>query len=478
MHEFLIVYWPHIVGAVALVAGTAGSVHAVMTKKDVRAAAGWAGVILLSPLIGAVIYLVLGINRIRRTTLMRGRKFDRDLPARERDLPILGDEDLVNQFAPLRKLGDVVAGTPLLGGNAIEPLASGDDCYAAMLAAIDAAKSWVLLQTYIFDNDALGRRFVQHLAAARGRGVEVRVLVDAIGSRYSRPPITQELARAGITHALFMDKVLGLQLVYANLRTHRKILVADGVGFIGGMNIRAAFSALVSGGEPAHDAHFRVEGPIASELARVFCGDWLFSSGELLPPGARDPLSPIGTPGTPVRIVPSGPDRAIEATHDMIMGVLSVAKARVVVSSPYFLPDSRLIAALAVAARRGVTIDIVLPGVNNLALVDCAMNAQLDQVIDGGCRVWRSVGPFDHSKLLAVDRSWAYVGSSNLDPRSMRLNFEIDMEAHDPALAGWIEDRIDGRIATADQVSVAALNGRPFWKRLRDKTIWLASPYL
>ena len=160
------------------------------------------------------------------------------------------------------------------------------------------------------------------------------------------------------------------------------------------------------------------------------------------------------------------------------MGVLSIAARRIVITTPYFLPDRPLIGALAVAARRGVLIDILLPTNSNLPIVDFAVAAQLEEIIEVGCRVWHSAGPFDHSKLMAVDGEWAYVGSSNFDPRSFRLNFEIDLEVYDPNLAAWIENHIDAHIAVATPVTAVDLANHKFWRRLRDRTCWLASPYL
>jgi cardiolipin synthase len=166
------------------------------------------------------------------------------------------------------------------------------------------------------------------------------------------------------------------------------------------------------------------------------------------------------------------------STHNMLLGALAVAQHHVRIQSPYFLPDQTLIGALATAARRGVQVDIVLPGKNNLRLVDYAMTAQLDQVIRCGCQVWRTTGMFDHSKLMTVDDAWSYTGSSNLDPRSLRLNFELDTEIYDRATARWIGERIDDAIATAVPQTLELLRTMPFVKRLRNKVIWLATPYL
>jgi cardiolipin synthase len=178
------------------------------------------------------------------------------------------------------------------------------------------------------------------------------------------------------------------------------------------------------------------------------------------------------------RAVASGPDASIETNHNLLIGAFSVARKSIRIMSPYFLPDRELISALTTAARRGVEIDIVVPAMNNLFLVDRAMTAQFDQVLKHYCRVWRTEGSFDHSKLLSVDGVWAYIGSSNLDARSLRLNFEIDVEVLDAGFAAEIEARIGSAIASAASVTIETLRARPFIVRLFDRVLWLGSPYL
>jgi cardiolipin synthase len=179
-----------------------------------------------------------------------------------------------------------------------------------------------------------------------------------------------------------------------------------------------------------------------------------------------------------MRAVATGPDASNETNHKLLMGAFSIARKSIRIMSPYFLPDRELISALTTAARRGVEIDIVVPSVNNLVLVDRAMTAQFDQVLKNYCRVWRAKGPFEHSKLLSIDGVWAFVGSSNLDPRSLRLNFEIDIEVLDADFAGSIHERIGSLISSAAPVTLAGLRSRPFLVRLIDRILWLGSPYL
>lgn len=480
MHMVL-THWPHIIFALSVVAGAAAAIHAAMTKNDVRSAIGWVGVILMSPLFGPFIYLIAGINRVRRDQISQQR--DRAMKDYTRiDTPVVHDVTPYSgpQFASLRILGDRISRFPLHDGNHIQILAGGDEAYPAMIAAIDAARETIGLQTYIFDDDPEGRKFVEALARAQSRGVEIRVLIDSIGSKYSRPPVIHRLHRHGIRTALFMTNPLGMKMPYANLRSHRKILIIDGrIGFTGGMNIRAGFVSAVARDKTTMDTHFRLEGPVVLQLVSVFAHDWEFTTHETLPMPVwcHDAWTPP-EPRVPARCVRSGPDRAIVSTHNMLLGAFAVAQQHIRIQSPYFLPDQILLGAINTAARRGIRVDIVIPGANNLRLVNYAMTAQLDQIIRNGCHVWRAAGNFNHSKLITIDGAWSYVGSSNLDPRSLRLNFELDVEIYSRHMAADIERLIDAEIQGAQAVTLENLAKTPFRKRLRNKIIWLASPYL
>lgn len=475
-------YWPHLALLLSLGIGGTAAIHAAMTKNDVRAAIGWVGIILMSPLLGPFFYLIAGINRIRHDHISEQRNKNLKDYSGNQDPPLADVGDFsAPQFRSLRVLGDRVTRFPLRDGNHIQTLVGGDQAYPAMIAAINNAKKSIALQSYIFDDDSEGRKIVEALVLAQKRGVQVRVLIDAIGSKYSRPPIIRLLRRHGLPCALFMTNPLGfLRMPYANLRSHRKILVVDGaIGFTGGMNIRAGFVTAVAGEHTSSDTHFRVEGPVVLQLVSVFAHDWEFTTKEALPYDlwCSDTWQ-AAWPQVPARCVRSGPDRYMAGTHHMLLGAFAVAQNHIRIQSPYFLPDQILLGAINTAARRGIVVDIVIPGRNNLRLVNYAMTAQLDQVIRNGCRVWRVNDNFNHSKLITIDGAWSYVGSSNLDPRSLRLNFELDMEIYSRDTALEIEHLIDQEIAKADAVTLKGLAQIPFRKRLRNKVIWLASPYL
>ncbi len=161
-----------------------------------------------------------------------------------------------------------------------------------------------------------------------------------------------------------------------------------------------------------------------------------------------------------------------------ILGALAAAEESVAIVTPYFLPDTSLLSALYVTAMRGVGIDILLPSENNLKTVHWASRALLSQVLEGGCRVWYAPPPFDHSKLMIVDRAWTFLGSANWDVRSLRLNFEFNVECYDAELAGRLHDRFDAKLSAAAPLTMADLNGRSLPTKLRDGVARLFSPYL
>ena len=486
MFETFSAYWPHILVALSIVLGVPAAIHATMTKEEVRAAIGWVGVIMLSPVVGPLIYAIGGVNRIRRKTLNLSRE---GLLAA--GWHHMAEYDVSNEhmqaayggaLAAMQRVGDTVGRCKLTSGNRIDLLSTGDEAFAAMLAAIAAAERSILLETYIFDRDPAGERFVAALSDAVARGVQVRVLIDAVGARYSIPSIVSDLQRANVPTDVFNGNiVMGLRLPYANLRTHRKILIVDGsVAFTGGLNIRAGFCAEFSGEAAALDTHFRLTGPVVSDLFRIAYEDWRFSGGDELAGEAWQIAPPPDAPETGMlaRVVPSGPDKSLEANHRMLMGAVSVARRHIRIMSPYFLPDRELISAILTAARRGVEIDIIVPSANNLKLVDLAMTAQFDQILKHGCRIWRASGAFNHSKLTVIDGAWAYIGSSNIDPRSLRLNFEVDIEVIDAGFADLIGRRIAAALSSAEEVKLDDLRARPFAQRLVERITWLGSPYL
>jgi cardiolipin synthase A/B len=482
MLEFIKEIQPHLIGTLDAVLALAASAHAILNKRDTRSAVGWVGLIWLVPILGTFLYLLLGINRIkRRARALRSDRVQLQLPVASTELFPPGSENafsLQDQFEALARLVGNIVQKPLLRGNRIMPLINGDTAYPAMIRAIDEAGHSIHLSTYIFDNDRAGDLFLNALARAVERNVSVRVLIDAVGARYSWPPMTRKLRRSGIRVAKFLPTFLPWRLLSMNLRNHRKLLVIDGkTGFTGGMNIRESLLLRERPSAPVQDLHFLLEGPVVEHLQRAFTEDWFFTTMERL---AEELLFPVIEQRGPVlaRGIPDGPDEDFEKLLWTVHGALAIAKKSVHIMTPYFLPDAALIKSLNLAAMRGVTVDIVLPRVNNLPIVKWASVSLWWQLLEHDCHIWLSPGPFDHSKVMIVDGIWTMFGSGNWDPRSFRLNFEFNVECYDSSLADQLAGLVMSKMKDADRVTLEEVMGRTLPVKLRDGIARLFSPYL
>jgi cardiolipin synthase len=347
-----------------------------------------------------------------------------------------------------------------------------------MLSAIDAAERSVTLLSYIFDCDRAGIRFHDALVRAQNRGVDVRVLIDDVGARYSRPRMHRRLSASGVLATTFLPTRVPRLFKYANLRNHRKILIVDGkTAFTGGTNIREGHWLAQNPKSPVQCVHFRLDGPVVAQLQEVFSADWAFATGESLE-GERwfpdlERAGPVFARG-----IAGGPDEDFERLTDVLLAALSAAREQVRIVTPYFLPEVQLLRALNVAAMRGVDVRIYLPSKNNIPLVQWASTDLFWQLLEKGCRIFLTPPPFDHTKLFVIDQVWALIGSTNWDPRSLRLNFEFNVECYDEALAGELVELIHRKGEQAREVTLEQVDGRMFLVRLRDGAARLCTPYL
>src|SRR6185436_16670982 len=221
-----------------------------------------------------------------------------------------------------------------------------------------------------------------------------------------------------------------------NLRNHRKALVVDGrIGFAGGINLRHGNVLRDQPRRPVQDLHFQIEGPVVAQLQEAFVSDWVFTTREILEGESWFPKLEGGG-DLIARVLTDGPDEDYDKLRWTLLAALAEAQSSVQIVTPYFLPDQVLIGVLNLAALRGVRVDIILPAHSNLPFVDWASRAMWWQVLERGCRIWLTPGPFDHSKLMIVDGHWCFFGSANWDTRSLRLNFELNVECYGRAFAG------------------------------------------
>ena len=462
------ILWPiiHIVlaGAVTL--------HVLERKRDVAAAIAWIGLAWLSPIVGSALYLVFGINRVQRRAFRASRRHSGGWATD----PATFLNPRHDQFAQLERAIGVLTGRPPRIGNAVAMLRNGDEAYPLMLAAIASARVSIAFSSYIFEADDTGNKFIAALMAAKARGVTIRVIVDGIGSGYWYSPVYQRLVRAGIPVARFMHTLVPWRMAFLNLRSHKKILVTDGTrAFIGGLNIADANLTAANPPHPIRDMHFDVTGPVVTQIAEAFATDWHFCTGERLSGDTWFlPLAEAGTAAA--RIITSGPDQDIYKIEFTMLQAIGFAQRSIKILTPYFLPDDRLMIALVLAAMAGVTVDVVIPECCDHPVMDWAMRAHIAPLLRAGVRVWRAPLPFEHSKLFTVDDGWSLIGSANWDMRSLRLNFEINMEVCCAQFGALVAGAIERR--QANPLTLAEINARSFPIRLRDSAVRLLLPYL
>jgi cardiolipin synthase len=450
--------------------------HALLYKREPRSALGWLAVCLLMPYAGPLIYVLFGINRIGRHTKKAGKfpasAYERS-PAEDRVRP-----ESSSAHSCFIRISDQVSNRPMVEGNLIDTYFSGDNAYEAMQAAIQRAERSVYLASYIFRTDATGKRFVKVLQDAVERGVEVRVLIDGAGEFYSLPRVTRLLARSGVRHARFIPLRLFPPSLHINMRNHRKLLIVDSeTGFTGGMNIGDHHVTDRQGNTPVVDTHFRLTGPVVTQLEQAFAEDWHFSTGQRLHTSTTTAAAvPTGTAAC--RVITDGPDDDLGKLALVMQAAISAAQKSIRIMTPYFLPTAEMIAAMKSAALRGVVVDIILPAKSNLRYVDWATRNLLWEILRWDVNVWYQPPPFAHSKLFIIDDRYAQIGSANIDPRSLRLNFEIAVEVIDDDFAVQLASHCDEVIKRSRRVTLREVDDRGYPTRIRDSIAWLFSPYL
>ncbi len=454
--------------------------HALLNKRDPRAALGWVVICFLFSGGGSILYWIFGVNRIR-THAQKMRRIGRwqhqtpiDRSTLKSSMSIFKSQKYLRSFL---ELSQKISQKPLLDSNHITILYNGDQAYTAMIKAINQSKKFVYLCTYIYDFDSTGQKFFEVIQAAFIRGVKIRILLDAIGEMYSYPHVRKIFKKSKIPVAQFLPFSLSLNRLHPNLRNHRKILVVDGYsGFTGGMNISDRH--MVQSQENSkcvEDVHFEFNGPIVKEMEEIFISDWYFSTGESLP--WEDWGSKVSTRGIVCRAINDGPDENFEKLNHIISGIFSSAKKSIKIVTPYFVPDRILISNINIAILRGINVEIIVPERSNLPYVDWASRALLWEILAQGAKVYFYPKSFIHSKVLIMDDLYVLIGSGNFDSRSFRLNFEFNVEIYDFKIASQLTAYFNAVKEGSKPVVLKDVQSFPLIARLRNSLAKLASPY-
>ncbi|MCX9157128.1 cardiolipin synthase [Niveibacterium sp. 24ML] len=473
--------------ATHIVITAAFATRALMQRHPPSTTLAWLLLIVGVPYFGAVLYLFIGERQLGRR---RGRHASRLLPLLVdwvRSLPaeILSTPNSEARWFTIRRTAQGAAGLPSTIGNHLSLRSDSGRILADIAADIDAARHTILIEFYIWHPGGQADDVAAALIRAAQRGVVCRVLLDAAGSRdFFRSDWPARLREGGVSvvEALPVG-LLRAAFVRFDLRLHRKIIVVDGlVAWTGSLNLvdPLHFKQDAGVGEWV-DAMARIEGPVVEMLAGVVLWDWCIETGEALgqvAPGLADALAAPVAGGAEVQVLPSGPGFEGESAHRLLLATLYAARAEIVLTTPYFVPDEPLFLALEAAALRGVSVTVIVPARVDSILVRHASRWSFEPLLEAGVRILQFNDGLLHTKSVTVDRSLALFGTTNLDIRSFRLNFEVTLVIYDQAFTAEIRALQDRYAQTAIPLDAAAWARRSTGARLAESGAHLVSPLL
>ncbi|MDF1799286.1 MAG: cardiolipin synthase [Planctomycetota bacterium] len=452
-------------------------VRAISRDHGVERTLAWIFAILALPGIGALVYLILASPNVKR---IRQRKLERSLAVRSA-LPELDPDALTPTSRPLFTLASRLTGIEPTPGNMVRFLVENEGAFERIEEAIRGAQHEVLAEYYLVRNDATGHRFLDLLTDKAAEGVDVRLIYDGVGSMGLDPRAIQRLRAAGGQVVEFLPPNPLRKRWAVHLRNHRKLVLVDGaVAFTGGMNIGDEYSGRSRRGSKKHfrDTHLELIGPAVAGFLQVFREDWSFAADEVLPERPEQ-ASPKDTGGSAwVSALPSGPDQQFNATLYVYHVALGIARERIFLTSPYFIPDVAMERALIGAALRGIDVRILLPESSDVWLAGAAARSYFDVLLRAGIRLYLYQPSMLHAKTLLVDHDVCLVGSANADIRSFRLNFEVGALVRDPAFVDEAERQFLLDLEQSRELSLQSVLARGLVPRLVDSVARLMSPLL
>jgi cardiolipin synthase len=423
----------------------------LMSRRSPQATLAWIFAFIALPVLSGIYYLLFGPRRLQRRKRRYGvaraqaGAVSQHLRSTSCDLKPPLAKDALGLAAVGKRLGQ---GEPTYA-TSVELLDDGDAKMKALEKAIVEARHHIHIEYYIWEPDRVGAHFRDLLAAASQRGVEVRVLYDAVGSPKMNATFWKPVTEAGGEVRAFNALRFSMtSLHFANFRTHRKIVVVDGlIGFLGGMNLHDPATATRSGKDAWRDQHASIVGEPVRKIQRLFLENWTYAGGSFrlsqksVPyyfPSAKE-----GGRGVAVQILASGPDEESAALHAFFLAAFATARTRIWIETPYLIPDEPLESSLRVAELRGVDVQVIVPRQGDSRLVTMASHTYCDSLNKAGIRVFEYGPPMMHAKTMVIDDTCAVVGTANLDNRSFRLNFEIAAAFYDAGVVARLAKRFE-----------------------------------
>jgi cardiolipin synthase len=463
------------------------SVRVIKRRLPVGVSLAWLGIILIFPFVGAILYLLLGEYRLGRRRARRAAAYseaDGAQPSKATDGCRADPATLGPGGAAVAHLAESVLGAAALAGNHLELLENAEAAFPALIADIDGARQSCQLEFYIWEPGGRADDVAAALTRAAQRGVQCHVLVDAIGGKhFLRSAVARDLRHSGVRIvAALKAGLLWLLFVRPDLRLHRKIVVIDGaIGYTGSLNLAdpRLFKQSAGVGQWV-DAFARVQGPAVGVLAGTFRRDWAIETGETLslPVPTGESAVPPGTGGAVVQVLPTGPNPRVDAIEQVVLMALYAAECDVVLTTPYFVPSESLLTALLSAAGRGIHVTLIVPAKVDSWLVHFASRAHQTHLLRAGVWVALYEGGLLHTKSITVDGRFSLFGSLNLDPRSLRLDFEITLAIYDADFTAALRRLQQVYLDKSRMLDLAACQARSAFECLAEDSARLVGPLL
>ena len=466
-----VILMAHLVGVIS-------AIDAVWNTRTPQGAIAWSAVLITVPYVAVPAYWVLGRSRFQGYVTAR-RGDDSEIrhvgeEAGRLAAPYFVDESEAEYVAAVRAAVQL-ARVPYLRGNEVELLIDGEETFSSILDGIDRAEDYILFQFFIVKHDELGTEVKNRLLAKAREGVRVYFLYDEVGSHDLSREYKDELRAAGAEVRDFHSRKGSGNRFQINFRNHRKIVVIDGKEtWIGGHNVGDEYM----GRDPKfgnwRDTHVRMRGPAALAAQLSFVEDWYWASERV--PELSWRTVPAADPGVRVLVIPTGPADELETAALMFVHAINSARDRLWIASPYFVPDEGVIAALQLAALRGVDVRILIPDMPDHLAVYLAAFSYFDEVKKTGVRFYRYTDGFLHQKAVLIDDQAAMIGTANFDNRSFRLNFEVTAVIADSVFIGDVERMFEADFARSREMESDELEDRSFWFKLGVKLARLTAP--
>lgn len=459
--------------------GVMNAAHAVMHVRSSRGAVAWSISLLTIPWFAIPLYWVLGRNKFYGyAEALHAAYGEHNTLAQQAYQQVLKYQvSLPSEFASLQELAERLTAIPFTSGNRIELLIDGRATFDAMLSAIGAATDYILLQTYILEDDQVGNEFRKALIQKASQGVRVHLLYDGIGTRGLSRAYLRSLRSAGVCVKIFKSTKGRGNRWQINFRNHRKILIVDGsVGFVGGLNIADEYLGWKPPLSPWRDTHLRLQGASVQCLQGSFLGDWYWATREL--PEVQWKVKPDRTFDQTVLVLPTGPADDLPACTLFFVNAINQAKQRLWIASPYLVPDDSVLTALKLAAIRGVDVRILLPSRPDHYMVYFCAFSYYTEMLSAGVKLYRYQPGFMHQKVILIDDAIAGVGTVNLDNRSFYLNFEVSVFVTKQPFIQQVDAMLREDLKSCRLVQRSEWKKQSFWLRLTARIARLLAPIL